>query len=154
MLSPLVLYAGNSTLVKFNGSCLRQDAVRLLHGKIVNIYIVYEITKSNPISSYPALENCWFGAVKLTKNPDIDNYKYSGYGIEFDRKGKFSFGDRFGRNVIIFGADMSSSIHTHNKKKDILILGEGPTQGLDNTTLTLEEKYSINFTENNKKKIV
>ena len=92
-----------------------------------------------------------FGAVKLTKNPDIDNYKYSGYGIEFDRKGKFSFGNRFGRNVIIFGADMSSSIHTHNKKKYILILGEGPTQELDNTTLTLEEKYSINFTENNRK---
>ena len=36
-----------------------------------------------------------------------------------------------GKNVIIFGADMSSSVHTDNKKKDILILGKVPTQGLD-----------------------
>ena len=33
-----------------------------------------------------------------------------------------------GKNVIIFGADMSSSVHVDNKKKDILILGKGPTQ--------------------------
>ena len=46
---------------------------------------------------------------------------------------------------------MSSSVHVDNKKKDILILGEEPTQGLDGTTLTVEEKYSINSTENNKK---
>ena len=45
---------------------------------------------------------------------------------------------------------MSSSVHVDNKKKDILILGEGPTQGLDGTTLTEEKNYSINFTENNK----
>ena len=36
-----------------------------------------------------------------------------------------------GKNVIIFGVDMSSSVHTDNKKKDILILGKVPTQGLD-----------------------
>ena len=45
-----------------------------------------------------------------------------------------------GKNVIIFGADMSSSVHTDNKEKDILILGEEPTQGLDDTTLTAEAK--------------
>ena len=43
---------------------------------------------------------------------------YSGYGIGFDRRGSFSFpGGRFGQNVIIFGADMNSSIHIDNKKK-------------------------------------
>ena len=43
-----------------------------------------------------------FGAVKLTKNADIDKYGYSGYGIGFDRRGIFSFlGDRFGHNVKI-----------------------------------------------------
>ena len=41
--------------------------------------------------------------------------------------------------------------HVDNKKKDISILGEGPTQWLDDTALTAEKKYSINFTENNKK---
>ena len=92
-----------------------------------------------------------FGDVSLTKHVDIDQYKYSGYGIGFDRKGEFSFGNGFGRNCIIFGVDMSSSVHVDNKKKDILILGKGPTQGLDGTTLTAEKLYSINFTESNKK---
>ena len=46
---------------------------------------------------------------------------------------------------------MSSSVHVDNRKKYILILGEGPTKGLDDTTLTAEKKYSINFTEHNKK---
>ena len=76
-------------------------------------------------------------------------YKYSGYGIEFDRKGEFTFGNAFGRNCIIFRVDMSSSVHVDNKKKDILILAKGPTQGLDGTTLIAEKWYLINFTENN-----
>ena len=42
------------------------------YGKIVNIYIVYEINKNYYIRSYPKLENCLFGAVTLTKNVDID----------------------------------------------------------------------------------
>ena len=46
-----------------------------------------------------------------------------------------------GKNVIIFRADMSSYVHVDNKKKNILILGEGLTQGVDDTTLTAEAKY-------------
>ena len=46
---------------------------------------------------------------------------------------------------------MGSSVHVDNKKKDILILGVGPTQELDDTILTAEKKYSINFTGNNNK---
>ena len=46
---------------------------------------------------------------------------------------------------------MSSSVHIDNKGKDILILGEGPTQGLDGTTSTAESIYPINFTQPNKK---
>ena len=83
----------------------------------------------------------------------IDEYKYSGYVIGFDRKGKFSVGNGFGRNCIIFGIDMSSSVHVDNKKKDILNLVEGITQGLDGPTLTAEKIYSDNFTENNFKKL-
>ena len=45
---------------------------------------------------------------------------------------------------------MSSSLHIDNKGKDILILGKGPTQGLDDTTLPGEAKYPINFTQPNK----
>ena len=58
----------------------------------------------------------------------------------------FSFrGGRFGHNVLIFGVDMSSSAQINNNKKDILVLGKGPTQGLEHT-LTSEKMYSINFT--------
>ena len=63
----------------------------------------------------------------------------------------FSFpGGGFGQNVLIFGVDMSSSAHIDNKKKNILVLGIGPTQGLEHT-LTAEKMYSINFTVTNKK---
>ena len=54
------------------------------------------------------------------------------------------------RNVIIFRADIGSSVHVDNKNKNILILGEGPTQWLDDTTLKSEAKYLINFTQPNK----
>ena len=97
---------------------------------MVNIYIAYQIERSVNISNYPTLENCLLDAFKLTKNNnDVDLQKYSGYGIGFDRKRFFSIGDEVGRNVIIFGVDMSSSPHIDNKKKDILILGKGPTKG-------------------------
>ena len=95
-----------------------------------------------------------FGAVTLTKNADIDKYRYSGYGTEFDRRSSFSFpGGGFGQNVLIFGAEMSSSPHIDNKKKDILVLGIGPTQGLEHT-LTREKMYSINFTVTKKKLVI
>ena len=97
----------------------------------------------------PTLKNRLFGAVTLTKNADIDKYRYSGYGIGFDRRSSFSFpGGGFGQNVLIFGVDMSSSAHIDNKKKDILVLGRGPTQGLEHT-LTAGKMYSINFTVRN-----
>ena len=98
------------------------------------------------------LGNCLFGSVKVTKNADPDQYKYTGYGIGLDSRSEFSFAHgRYGKNVIIFGVDMSSSAHVDNKGKDILILGEGPTQGLDDTTLTAEAKYPINFTQSGKR---
>ena len=50
-----------------------------------------------------------------------------------------------------FGVDMSSSVHIDNEKKDTLILGIGPTQWLDDTTLTAEAQYSINFSRSNRK---
>ena len=46
---------------------------------------------------------------------------------------------------------MSSSVHIDNNGKDILTLGEGPTQGLDNTILTAEAKYYIKFTQPRKR---
>ena len=124
--------------------------LHLIINKVVNIYNVYEISKSINISDYPTLENCLIGAVTLTKNADIDRYGYSGYEIGFDRHGSFPFpGTGLGRNVIISGVDMSSPTKIDNRKKDILILGKGPTQGLEHL-LSAEKIYSIDFTEHNK----
>ena len=142
-LTPLIDYYGYNIRVKFNGSILRQPKVSYTHEKIVNIYIVYELAGSSSHSDDRTLKNCLFGT--LTKNADIDKYGYSGYGIGFDRKSSFSFpAGGFGQNVLIFGADMNSSAHIDNKKKDILVLGKWPTQGLEHT-LTAEKIYSTNF---------
>ena len=87
----------------------------------------------------------------MTKNADANRYKYSEYGIGFDRHGRFSFpGTGLGRNIIVFRVDMSFSAKVDNRKKDILILRKGPAQGLE-YTLIAEILYSINFTEHNKK---
>ena len=119
--------------------------------KKVNKYIVYDL-KSNLNNFDPTLKNGLFGAVKMTKNSDVDKYEYAGYKIGFDSKGTFSHpSGGTGVNVVIFGADMSSSAHANNKTKNILILGEGITQALEDATLYAEEMYSTNFTATRKK---
>ena len=71
--------------------------------------------------------------------------------VMVDRKSSFSFpSGGFGKNVIVYGVDMSFSVHVDKKKKDILILGKSPTQGLEHT-LAAEKMYSINFTVTKKK---
>ena len=150
-LTPELNYYGTKTRVKFIRSCLKQSRISYTHGKVVNIYIAYELGSSSSNVNDPILKNCLFGAVTLTKNADIEKYKYSGYGIGFDRTSSFSFtSGGFGQNVLIFGADMSNTIHIDNKGKDILLLGRGPMQGLE-STLTAEKMHSINFTVTKKK---
>ena len=109
----------------------------MFHRYFTDIYL--------PGGSYFILGNCLFGSVKLTKNADLDKYKCSGCGIGFDSRSEFSLPDgSIGKNNIFFGADLSLSVHIDNKRKDILILNEGPNQGLDDTTLTAEAKYLRN----------
>ena len=117
-LTPALSYYGTKTRVKFTGSCLKQPKTPDSHEKVVNIYIVYELGASSSHNNDSTLKNCLFGAVTLTKNADIDKYGYSGYGIGFDRGSSFTFpGGGLGQKVIIFGADMSSSVHVDNKKR-------------------------------------
>ena len=86
--------------------------------------------------------------MKLSKNTDLDKYKYTGCRIGFDSRGKYFLPDgSIGKNVIVFGVDMSWSVHLNNKGKDIVILGKGPTHGLGGTTFTAEVLYPINFKE-------
>ena len=124
-LTPALSYYGIKTRVKFTGSCLKQSKISNTHGKVVNIYIAYELGASSSHINDPTLTNCVFGAVTLTKNADIDKYGYSGYGIGFDRRGIFSFPRGvYGQNILIFGVDMSFSAHIDNKKRHISIRNE------------------------------
>ena len=117
-LTPELSYYGTKTRVKFTGSCLKQPKSSYTHEKVVNIYNVYELGASTSQDNDPTLKYCLFGAVTLTKNANIGKYRYSGYGIGFDRRSSFSFpSGGFGQNILIFGVDMSSSAHIDNKKK-------------------------------------
>ena len=118
-ITPTLDCYGTKTRVEFNGSCFKQDSVTFNHGKVVSIYIVfYDISKSINIKHYRPLENCLFAAVTFTRNADINKYKYSGYGIAFDRHGSFlPSGIGLDRNVLTLGVDMSSSKKIDNRKK-------------------------------------
>ena len=109
----------NKVRIKFPGRCLKKPKFSYAYEKVVNIYIVYELGGSIYLSLWWShTKNCLFGAVILTKNADIDKYKYSDYEIGFDRRSSISFpSGGFGQNILIFGIDMSSSAHTDNKKK-------------------------------------
>ena len=87
--APKPVYNNARIKLHFNTHLLKQDRVAYNHGPIVNNYIVYKLDIIINDSGV-TLENCLLGAVKLTKNADIDKYKYSGYGIGFDSKGSFS----------------------------------------------------------------
>ena len=93
-----------------------------------------------------------FGNAEITKNADRDKYSYARYEIGFGSCSLFSIPNfDWGKNATIFGIDMSLSVHTDNKNKYILTLSKGPTQGLHNTTLTVEAEYSINFSRSQRK---
>ena len=116
-LTPPLSYYGTKTWVKFTGSCLKQSKFSYAHGKVVNIYIVFELGASSSHVNDPTPKNCLFGAVTLTENAGIDKYEYSGYGIGSDRRRSLSFpGGEYGQNILIFGVDMSFSAHIDNKK--------------------------------------
>ena len=133
---------------KFTGSVLQQKTITYNHKKVVNLYIVSEIKNFHSTNNSPTLINALFGVVKLTEIANIGKYKYSGYEIGFDGHAFYSHpSGGTGRNVIIFGVDMSSSTKIDNKRKDILILGKGPTQGLGEHSLSDEKLYSINLLE-------
>ena len=130
----------------------------------INIYCVYKL---DPIASSRdtsfTIQNVLFGAMQITKNA-TDNSKnnYKGYGICFD--GRSQFGHTItedgrthttnGRNLLIFGVDMSFSAHATNRANHIYLMGDGLTQGINDTTLYVEKNYWRNFTDPGKKFII
>ena len=93
-----------------------------------------------------------FVAIKADKpNTDPDKYIYSEYGIGFDHTGTFTHPEgNLARNVIIFGVDMSRSVHASNKTQNILVLGKAFVQKINNTTIYAEKMYLLNFSVENK----
>ena len=103
---------------------------------VINIYCVYEI---QPIASSRdttfTIQNALFGASQITKNADTSKYSYKGYGICFDERSQFGHtiteGGRAhstnGRKVLIFGVDMSFSVHATNRANNIYVMGDGFT---------------------------
>ena len=144
--------------LKFEGNYFVQN--RVIHpndNKVVDIYIAYRL---DPISNFRStdytIQNALLGAVKITKNAtDISKNKYEGYGICFDEGGTFTKGNiTNGRNVIIFGADMSFSTQVTNKATNIYVLADFLVQGIKGTTIYAEGVYKTNFTEVEKKLVL
>ena len=104
--------------------------------------------------------NALFGAMQITKDA-TDYYKniYKGYGICFDERSEFGHTITEGgnahttdsRNVLISGADMSSSVHATNRANHIYLMGTGVTQGINDTTIYAEKNFYRNFTDFGKK---
>ena len=81
-----------------------------------------------------------FGAIEAARpnnTKDPDNFIYSGWGIGFDRTGTFTHPEGgIAKNVIIFGVDMSGSVHASNKTRDFLVSGKGFIQMIEKLQYT------------------
>ena len=102
----------------FKENCLKQKKCNLYSSWYNYCFIVYESdTWSQDLSSDFTLKDCLYGGVKLAKNAYLDKCVYNDYGIGFDSRSEFSLTDASaGKNVTIFGINMSSSVHIDNKK--------------------------------------
>ena len=140
---------------------LTSNNEHVLHKNVVNIYIVYKL---DPLASTRdtsfTVQNALFGAMQITKNA-TDNSKnnYKGYGICFDEGSEFAHTITEGghahttdaRNVLIFGVDMSFSVHTTNRANNMYVMDIGLTQGIHDTTIYAEKNFYRNFTDFGKK---
>ena len=151
--------------VYLSGNHFQQNKVIIPNNNnAINIYCVYKLDPiaSNRDTSF-TVQNALFGAMQITKSA-TDNSKnnYKGYGICFDERSQFGHTTTEdgrthttnGRNVLIFGADMSFSAHATNRANHIYIMGDGLTQGINDTTLYVEKNYWRNFTDPGKKSII
>ena len=119
---------------------------------MVNIYILYKL---DPLASTTdksfTIQNALFGAMRITKNAtDNSKHIYKGYGICFDERSEFGHTITEGgfahttdtRNVLIFGADMSFSVHATNRANHIHLMGTGLMQGINDTTIYAKQKQN------------
>ena len=133
----------------------------VINKNVVNIYIVYKL---DPLASIRDksfnIQNALFGAMQITKNAtDNDKNNYKRYGIYFDERSEFGHTITEGgrahttdaRNVLIFGADMSFSVHATNRANHIYLMDTGLTQGINDTTIYAKKNFYRNFKDFGKK---
>ena len=142
--------------VYLSGNHFQQNKVIIPNNDVINICCVYEI---QPIASSRdttfTIQNALFGAMQITKNADNSKNNYKGYGICFDERSQFGHTiteggfthTTNGRNILIFGVDMSFSAHATNRANNIYVMGNGLTQGIHDTMLYVEKNYYRNFTD-------
>ena len=138
----------------------QNNVVTSNNNDVINVYVV---NKLDPIASSRdttfTIQNALFGVMQITKNADTSKYDYKGYGICFDEGTQFGHTIAEGgfahttnaRNVLIFGADMSFSVHKTNRANHIYVMGGGNAQGIHDTMLYAEKKFYRNFTDPGKK---
>ena len=124
--------------VYLSGNYFKQDETRIPNNNnTINIYIVYKLDPiASSIDTTFTMQNALFGAMQITKNADTSKYDYKGYGICFDERSEFGHTKSEGgfahatdaRNVLIFGADMSFSVHKTNRANHIYVMGTGLTK--------------------------
>ena len=144
--------------VHLSGNYFQQNKVIIPNND--NIINIYYVCKLDPIASSRdtsvTIQNALFGVMQITKDAtDSDKNNYKGYGISFDERSQFGHAitedgithTSNGRNILIFGADMSFSAHANNKANHTYLMGDGLTQCINDTTLYAEKKYFRNFTE-------
>ena len=152
---------GGRMHVSLSGNHFQQNKVIIPNNNnVINIYCVYKL---QPIASSRSdtftLQNALIGAMQIAKNADTSKYNYKGYGICFDEGNSFGHTIREGnfdhttnaRNVLIFGADVSSSVHATNRANHIYVMGKGFVQGINDTTIYAEKNFHRNFTDPGKK---
>ena len=151
--------------VYLKGSHIQQNNVlttsndHVINDNVINIYIVYKLDPITLRDTTFTIQNALFGAMEITKNTDTSKYNYKGCGICFDEREEFThvgkrsnFSDtKDGRNVIIFGVDMSFSKHANNKANNIYVMDKDYIQKINNTTIYAETIYYRNFTDPGKK---
>ena len=148
--------------VYLSGNHFEQNVAGIRNNNnVINIYCVYKLDPlaSTRDKSY-TMQNALFGAMPITKNAtDYDKYNYKEYGICFDERSEFGHTITEGghahttdaRNVLIFGADMSFSVHATNRANHIYLMGTGLTQGINDTAIYAEKNFYRNFTDFGKK---
>ena len=105
---------------------------------------------SRDLNTQFTLDDFKFAAVKLTKNNDPDIYGYSGSDIGFDAYSLFHC--QLVNCIKLLVLLVWIIVHQDELiiEKNTQFLGEGPTDGLDNTAAAAGAKYSVDLTKSRK----